>query len=528
MPQMTVDDLTQRILSLELLREQDIREIWMSFGTQDVDLELFMQSLTRQGLLTNYQIERLISGENTGFYFGEYRALYLVGTGSFARVFRATHKSSGKIVAVKVLRARFSESEEAVNQFVHEAELGMELRHPNIVPIYEVVSKNYQHFMVMDFVEGQTLRDFLKIRKTVEPKMATRIVTDVCSALEYASKRGLQHRDLKLSNVMLSIGGKAMVVDFGLAALLSGKDAEGVSQRAIDYAALERITGAPKNDTRSDVYFLGCLYYHLLTGIAPLVETKDRIKRLDKTRFFQVKPIQVLAPKMPHAVSFIVNKAMSLDIDRRYQTMAEMHADLLVAARRLEEGGDDDIAPTHIETGLAEKEDIAAPKKQTQKAIMIVEPDVEMQNIFREGFKKAGYRVLVISDPERALERIKDDAPADIVIFNAQFIGPQALLSFNELVEDKRINDTPALLLLDEPQYKWAGKAKRDRLHLTIGMPISLKRLREVINKLLEPSEPAAPVPTQSPSNGSDMAIESPDAAAIELPEVVPDNNADN
>ena len=505
MPQMTVDDLTQRILSLELLREQDIREIWMSFGTQDVDMELFMQALTRQGLLTNYQIERLVSGENTGFYFGEYRALYLVGAGSFARVFRATHKSSGKIVAVKVLRARFSESDEAVNQFVHEAELGMELRHPNIVPIYEVVSQNYQHFMVMDFVEGQTLRDFLKIRKVIEPKMATRIITDVCAALDYASKRSLQHRDLKLSNVMLSIGGKAMVVDFGLAALLSAKEAgEGVNQRAIDYAALERITGAPKNDTRSDIYFLGCMYYHLLTGIAPLVEAKDRMKRLDKTRFYQVKPIQIIAPKMPHAVSFIVNKAMSLDFDKRYQTMSEMHADLLVAARRLEEGGEDDIAPTHIEMGLAAKESLSAPKKQAQKAVMVVESDVEMQNIFREGLKKAGYRVLVISDPERALERIKDDAPADLVVFNAQFIGPQALLSFNELVEDKRINDTPAILLLDEPQHKWAGKAKRDRLHLTIGMPISLKRIREVIARMVEKPEPAAPVPPQS-SGASDL-----------------------
>jgi len=487
MPQMTVDDLTQRILTLELLRERDIREIWMSFGTQDVDIQAFTTALTRQGLLTNYQIERLVSSENTGFYFGEYRALYLVGAGSFARVFRATHKSSGKIVAVKVLRARFSENVEAINHFVHEAELGMELRHPNIVPIYEVVSKDYQHFMVMDFVEGQTLRDFLKIRKIVEPKMTTRIVTDVCSALEYAMKRGLQHRDLKLSNVMLSIGGKAMVVDFGLAALLTAKDAgEGVSQRAIDYAALERITGAPKNDTRSDIYFLGCMYYQLLTGFAPLAETKERHKRLNKTRFYQVKPIQVLAPKTPRAVAFIVNKAMSLDIEKRYQTMAEVHADLLVAARRLEEGGDDDIAPTHIEIGLAAKENLGSPKKAEQKAVMVVESDIEMQNVFREAFKKAGYRVLVISDPERALERLKDDAHADVVIFNAQFVGPQALESFNELVIDKRINDTPAILLLDEPQIKWGAMAKRDRIHLTVGMPISLRRIREIVAKLLE------------------------------------------
>ena len=488
MSQMTVDDLTQRILSLELLRERDIREIWMSFGTQDVDIEAFTTALTRQGLLTNYQIERLVSGENTGFYFGEYRALYLVGAGSFARVFRATHKSSGKIVAVKVLRGRFSENDEAINHFVREAELGMELRHPNIVPIYEVASKDFQHFMVMDFVEGQTLRDFLKIRKIVEPKMATRIVTDVCSALEYATKRGLQHRDLKLSNVMLSIGGKAMVVDFGLAALLAAKDVgEGVSQRAIDYAALERITGAPKNDARSDIFFLGCMYYQLLTGVAPLMETKERIKRLDKTRFYQVKPIQILAPKTPRAVAFIVNKAMSLDVEKRYQTMGEMYADLLVAARRLEEGGgDDDIAPTYIEMGLAAKENPGIRKKAEQKAVMVVESDIEMQNIFREAFKKAGYRVLVISDPERALERIKDDVLADVVIFNAQFIGPQALESFNELVEDKRINDTPAILLLDEPQIKWGAMAKRDRIHFTIAMPISLKRIREVVAKLLE------------------------------------------
>ena len=492
MSNMTVDDLTQRILTLELLREQDIREIWMSYGTQDIDIESFTMALTRQGLLTNYQIERLVSGENTGFYFGEYRALYLVGAGTFARVFRATHKNTGKIVAVKVLRARFSENDEAINQFVHEAELGMELRHPNIVPIYEVVSKNFQHFMVMDFVEGQTLRDFLKVRKIVEPKMATRIVTDVSSALEYATKRGLQHRDLKLSNVMLSIGGKAMVVDFGLAALLTAKTAgEGVSQRAIDYAALERITGAPKNDTRSDVYFLGCMFYQLLTGEAPLLETKDRMKRLEKNRFYQVKPIQVLAPKMPRAVAFIVNKAMSLDVEKRYQTMAEMHADLLVAARRLEEGGgdggDDDIAPAYIEMGLAAKEQhLGGPKKTTQQAVMVVEPDVEMQNIFRDALKKAGYRVLIISAPERALERIKDDAPADLVIFNAQFIGEQALLSFNELVEDKRINATPAILLLDEPQIKWGAMAKRDRIHLTVSMPISLKRIREVVAKLLE------------------------------------------
>ncbi|MCL2623036.1 MAG: hypothetical protein FWD31_05145, partial [Planctomycetaceae bacterium] len=152
-------------------------------------------------------------------------------------------------------------------------------------------------------------------------------------------------------------------------------------------------------------------------------------------------------------------------------------------------GGDDDTAPTHIEMGLAAKENLSSPKKTTQQVIMVVESDNEMQNLFRDALKKAGYRVLVISDPERALERLKDDTLADLIVFNAQFIGPQALTGFNELVEDKRINGTPAILLLDESQIKWGAMAKRDRTHLTVSMPISLKRIRDIIAKLLEQPE---------------------------------------
>jgi hypothetical protein len=96
--------------------------------------------------------------------------------------------------------------------------------------------------------------------------------------------------------------------------------------------------------------------------------------------------------------------------------------------------------------------------------------------------------VLILSDPERAVARIADEDIADLVIFNAQNIGPQALLSFNQFVDDGRINHRPAILLLGEPQHKWAGKAKRDLAHIAIGMPISLKRMREVVAKLLEQS----------------------------------------
>src|SRR5690606_7115883 len=110
-----------------------------------------------RGLLTNYQVDKLARGDKAGFYYGDYKILYLVGTGSFARVYRAVHKDTGKVVAVKVLRKRFSEDATTTEQFVREGEMGAKLRHPNIVPIYEIHSSRRQHYMVMDFIEGRNL-----------------------------------------------------------------------------------------------------------------------------------------------------------------------------------------------------------------------------------------------------------------------------------------------------------------------------------------------------------------------------------
>ncbi|MDR1960309.1 MAG: serine/threonine protein kinase [Planctomycetaceae bacterium] len=504
MPEQMVEELMQRALTLELLTPGQIRDVWASLGTQDADIELLRQTLLRQGMLTNYQMDRLIEGETTGFYFGDYKALFLVGAGSFARVFRAVHKETGKIAAVKVLRGRFSENQDVINQFVREAELGMELRHPNIVQIHEVVSKEFLHFMVMDFVEGQTLRDFLRVRKVVEPKVTTRIITDICSGLDYASKRQLQHRDLKLSNVLLSSSGSAMLVDFGLAALTTANkkrqsaetdELSVANQRAIDYAALERTCGVKRNDNRSDIYFLGCIYYHLLTGKPPLFETKERARRLDKNRFYQVKPIQVTAPQVPHAVSFVVNKAMSLDVEKRYQSMAEMLADLYVAAKRLEEGTANQgigLEQIKLNVGLAAKPGTkAAAPKTRQPVLMIMEPDAEMQNIFRESFKKAGFRVLIMSDPNRAIDRMAEaDELPDCVLINAQNLGKNAVLGFNQIADDNRLGALPMLLLLDESQVKWAAHVKRSKTRIAAAMPIPMKRVREIIAMLIpKPSE---------------------------------------
>ena len=505
MANLTLDDLTQHALALEIITPAQLQEMWTTFGTQNVEPEQFLQESVKKGFLTNYQIERLRNSETTGFFFGEYKVQYHLGAGTFARVYRATHKDTGKIVAVKVLRNRFNDDPTIINHFVHEAELGIELRHPNIVPIYEVNSEGKLHYMVMDFVEGQTLREFLKVRKKVDPKVSTRIVTDICSGLDYAFKRGLQHRDLKLSNVLLSSMGKAMLVDFGLAAITENNDfsthGEIRNQRSIDYAALERTTGVKRDDKRSDIYFLGCIYYNLLTGEAPLLETKDRMKRADKNRFYNVKPIQMIDPMLPRAVTLVVNKAMSMDVEKRYQTMGEMLTDLEVCARRLSDGtANDGISVGFIEQGLAQSAPVVS--KDKQKSVMIVDSNTELQGVFRESLKKAGYRVLVATSPERAVDRLLDDVSvADVALFNAQSLGQGALAAFNRLSEDTYTSRLPMILLLDERQGDFVASANRDKHRIVLVMPITMKIMKDNIGRLLgtipsdQPPAPQVEIP---------------------------------
>ena len=142
-----------------------------------------------------------------------------------------------------------------------------------------------------------------------------------------------------------------------------------------------------------------------------------------------------------------------------------------------------------------ERERLAAMlvRPEDQRTVMIVESNVRMQDLLREGLKKAGYRVLVISDPERAISRLYQDASAaECVLLNAQEIGQAALNVFNQFAEDQRTSETPAVLLLDEPQRAWAAEAKTDERRVVLHMPITMKQLRATLSALLPARQNAA------------------------------------
>jgi serine/threonine-protein kinase len=248
---------------------------------------------------------------------------------------------------------------------------------------------------------------------------------------------------------------------------------------------LERATGVRRDDVRSDIYFLGCIYYNMLTGRPPLVETRDRLLRLSKQRFLDVTPVRKLDPSVPACAGLVVTKAMMLDAEGRYQSPAAMLAELRVAAKRLAEGRTepDENGEAGAE-GHAASTGVDAPS--TGRAVMIVESDGHMQDIFRKSFKHAGYRVLVTADPGRAAGRFRQDpAVADCVLFSAQQLGRHALDMFNQMGEDKRTDSVPAILLLNESQEPWKSQAHTADHRIVLSMPLTMKQLRTSVEQLL-------------------------------------------
>ena len=189
-PNLDADKLAQRIHDARLMESREIEALLVQAGGRgQADIELFISLLQRGEHLTNWQVTRLVEGQRKGYFYNNWRILYLIGVGTFARVYRAVHTKTGDIKAVKVLRSRHSSNEEMREHFLREGRMVMKLRHPNIVPIHEVDEDQGRIYMVMDFVEGQNLRDYVKTHRKLSVMRSLGIVRDIAAGLAYATER---------------------------------------------------------------------------------------------------------------------------------------------------------------------------------------------------------------------------------------------------------------------------------------------------------------------------------------------------
>src|SRR6202142_607072 len=256
------------------------------------------------------------------------------GRGGMAEVYRARDIRLDRIVAVKTLRDDLARDQTFQARFRREAQSAASLNHPSIVAVYDtgedMAAPQHVPYIVMEYVDGRTLRELLRDDRRLLPERALEITDGVLRALDYSHRNGIVHRDIKPGNVMLTRSAEVKVMDFGIARAVSDAQATMTQTAQVigtaQYLSPEQARGE-RVDARSDLYSTGCLLYELLTGRPPFTGDSPVAIAYQHVRENPVPP-SVVDPDIPSWADAIVLKAMAKDPNDRYQSAAEMRMDV--------------------------------------------------------------------------------------------------------------------------------------------------------------------------------------------------------
>ncbi|GAP12633.1 ABC-type branched-chain amino acid transport systems, periplasmic component [Longilinea arvoryzae] len=264
---------------------------------------------------------------------GRYQIEDLIGQGGMSSVYRARDLNLRRTVAIKLIHPHLSDNEEFVRRFKSEATSIARLHHSNIVEVYDLSHEGDQYYMVLQYVEGETLQSRIKRANSAGRRLSIReclrCLRDVCKAADYAHRNGMIHRDIKPANIMLDAHGSAILMDFGIARILGEQQhhtATGVVLGTALYMSPEQIQGLHP-DARSDIYSIGVTLFEALGGQPPF-EADSAMTLMHKHLYDPVPDLGQLHPGIPEKVRAIVNRALEKDPTRRFQTCAEMAAAL--------------------------------------------------------------------------------------------------------------------------------------------------------------------------------------------------------
>ena len=262
-------------------------------------------------------------------FSNRYRIEREIAHGGMAEVYLARDQSLDRLVALKALFPEYAREPSFVERFRREAQAAANLNHPNIVAIYDWGQEDGTYFIVMEYVEGRSLRDLIRSEGPLDPGQAADITAEIASALAFAHRSGVVHRDVKPGNVLLTQSGTVKVTDFGIAraGTSDGLTQTGSVMGTATYFSPEQAQGLAV-DGRSDVYSVGVVLYELVCGVAPFVGDSPVSVAYKHVREEPIPPSR-RNPDVPPALEQIIMSALAKDPDHRYQSADDLRADLL-------------------------------------------------------------------------------------------------------------------------------------------------------------------------------------------------------
>jgi formylglycine-generating enzyme required for sulfatase activity len=384
MPIASVASLVDSLRQNRLLEPDQLAEIEQSLLKQFPDARALAGELINRDWLTPYQINQLFQDHGQDLVLGQYVLLARLGEGGMGKVFKARHRSLGRVVALKVIRKEKLTNPDVVRRFQREVQAAAQLHHPNVVHAFDADQIGGTHFIAMEYIDGIDLSRWLKTRGPLPVEQACDYVRQVALGLQHAYERGLVHRDIKPGNLLVAgvagrieesavkpSAGRALgaegkgisaattdpalsarssildprsssspwgvvkILDLGLARLhTSGEEdtgtgltQEGTVVGTVDYLAPEQAMDARAVDIRADIYSLGCSLYHLLSGRPPFPGT-TAMEKLLKHRCDEPVPLEESRPEVTPDLAAVVRKMMAKEVGDRYQTPAEVAAAL--------------------------------------------------------------------------------------------------------------------------------------------------------------------------------------------------------
>jgi response regulator RpfG family c-di-GMP phosphodiesterase/serine/threonine protein kinase len=417
-------------------------------GLRSQDTGVVVEALVAQGLLTCYQLQRLLAGEPFGLVIGNYRVLDWLGSGGMGVVYKAEHIHMKRLVALKVLAAEIEGNAVFLERFTSEMQALATLHHPNIVEAFdagEVIVPNEPgkslRYLVMKFVQGVDLERYVTDHGPLPIAVACDYIRQAANGLQHAHERGMVHRDVKPSNLLLtnippdlesSPGspwphGQLKILDFGLARLYGRRYTEAYTVLGtIDYMAPEQARDARSVDVRADIYGLGGTLYWLLTGQRPFPGDRSVVQELLARQHESPASVRSLRSEIPLELEAVVCQMMALDPNDRYPTPLTVVA----ALNRF-------LEPSHQSDSDVMTADMAGPKSPERAAlplsvdgivdlhagdhvrrVLILSPRTAYRSVVRDALEQHG-----ISCAEAAgdgdLTKLLKLFPADVVLIDA-------------------------------------------------------------------------------------------------------------